>query len=105
MKIPFDRVARTDSRGHFTVRGIAPGSYRIYALQDANQNFMFDQKSEMLAFTDSLIVPHYEFRMREDTIWKDTLTIDTIIQREYTHFCRTILFYGLLRKMQLHNIW
>ena len=86
VKIPFDRVARTDSRGHFTVRGIAPGSYRIYALQDANQNFMFDQKSEMLAFTDSLIVPHYEFRMREDTIWKDTLTIDTIIQREYTHF-------------------
>lgn len=86
VKIPFDRVARTDSRGHFTVRGIAPGSYRIYALQDANQNFMFDQKSEMLAFTDSLIVPRYEFRMREDTIWKDTLTIDTIIQREYTHF-------------------
>ena len=24
---PFDRVARTDSRGRFTIRGIAPGTY------------------------------------------------------------------------------
>lgn len=32
MKKPFDRVSRTDSRGHFSIRGIAPGKYRIYAL-------------------------------------------------------------------------
>lgn len=86
VKLPFQRVARTDSRGHFTVRGIAPGEYRIYALQDANQNFMFDQKSEMIAFSDSVIVPRYELRMRSDTVWKDTLTIDTVIERQYTHY-------------------
>ena len=38
-KLPFDRVARTDSRGHFTIRGIAPGKYRIFGLMDADQNF------------------------------------------------------------------
>lgn len=86
VKLPFQRVARTDSRGRFTVRGIAPGEYRIYALQDANQNFMFDQKSEMIAFSDSVIVPRYELRMRSDTVWKDTLTIDTVIERQYTHY-------------------
>lgn len=86
VKLPFERVARTDSRGHFTVRGIAPGTYRIYALQDANQNFIFDQKSEMIAFEDSLIIPRYELRMRADTVWKDTATIDTIIEKQYTHY-------------------
>ena len=34
-KLPFDRVARTDSRGRFSIRGVAPGKYRIYGLMDA----------------------------------------------------------------------
>ena len=33
-KIPFDRISRTDSRGHFNIKGIAPGTYRVYALMD-----------------------------------------------------------------------
>ena len=75
---PFDRVSRTDADGRFTIRGIAPGSYRAYALQDANQNYIFDQKNEMIAFLDSLVVPYTEIRMHQDTTWVDSLTIDTI---------------------------
>ena len=86
VKKAFERVARTDSRGRFIIRGIAPGTYRVYALQDANQNFLFDQKSEMIAFTDSLVVPRFEQRMRQDTVWKDTVTVDTIVEHAYTHF-------------------
>ncbi|MBP1613174.1 MAG: hypothetical protein H6Q13_622 [Bacteroidetes bacterium] len=86
VKKPFDRVARTDSRGHFSIRGIAPGKYRIYALQDADQNFAFSQKSEALAFNDSLIIPSLQERLRQDTTWIDSLTVDTIIERKYTHY-------------------
>lgn len=85
-KLPFERVARTDSRGRFTIRGIAPGKYRIFALMDADQNFAYTQKSEMLAFNDSLIIPHFEERTRMDTAWIDTLTYDTIVERQYTHY-------------------
>lgn len=85
-KLPFERVARTDSRGRYTIRGIAPGKYHIFALMDADQNFAFTQKSEMLAFHDSLIIPRFEERMRMDTAWVDTLTYDTIIERQYTHY-------------------
>lgn len=85
-KKPFDRVSRTDADGRFTIRGIAPGSYRAYALQDANQNYMFDQKNEMLAFLDSLVIPYTEIRMRQDTTWVDSLTIDTIRTVPYVHY-------------------
>ena len=84
--LPFDRVSRTDSRGHFIIRGVAPGRYRIYALLDGNQNFLFDSKTEMVAFSDSIIVPSMIPSTRQDTLWKDTLTIDTIKTIGYTRF-------------------
>ena len=85
-KLPFDRVARTDSRGHFTIRGVAPGKYRIFGLMDADQNFAFSQKSEALAFNESLVIPRWEERIRQDTTWVDSLTIDTVVERKYTYY-------------------
>ena len=83
---PFERVSRTDADGRFTIRGIAPGTYRAYALQDANQNYIFDQKNEMVAFLDSLVVPTTEVRMHQDTTWIDSLTIDTIRSVPRVHY-------------------
>lgn len=85
-KKPFDRVSRTDSRGRFTIRGVAPGKYRIYALMDGNQNYLYDSKTEMVAFSDSIIIPTMEAAVRQDTLWKDTVTIDTIKSVGYTRF-------------------
>lgn len=83
---PFDRVSRTDSRGRFVIKGIAPGTYRIFGLMDSDQNYYFNQKSEMIAFMDSVVVPYSEPAVRQDTFWIDTLTIDTIIEVPYTHY-------------------
>ena len=85
-KLPFERVGRTDSRGRFSIRGVAPGKYRIYALQDADQNFAYSQPTEVIAFNDSIIIPSMEERMRQDTTWIDSLTVDTIVERQYTHY-------------------
>lgn len=87
-KLPFDRISRTDSRGQFTIRGVAPGKYRIYALQDGNQNYMYDSKTETVAWSDSLIVPDMTPAVRFDTVWNeiDTTHIDTIFEVHYTRF-------------------
>ena len=88
VKLPFDRISRTDSRGHFTIRGVAPGKYRIYALMDGNQNYLFDSKTEAIAFQDSLVIPDMRQAVRQDTVWNelDTLAYDTIYDVHYTRF-------------------
>ncbi len=83
---PMLRVSRTDSRGHFVVKGVAPGEYRVYALQDADGNYMFSQKGEQIAFSRDTIVPASKPDVRQDTLWTDTLHIAGFRQVAYTHF-------------------
>ncbi|HEY9543603.1 Ig-like domain-containing domain, partial [Prevotella sp.] len=85
-KLPMLRVSRTDGRGRFVIKGVAPGSYRCYALKDADGNYMFTQKSEMMAFSHDLIVPSSKPDIRQDTIWADSLRIRNINRVPYTHF-------------------
>lgn len=83
---PLLRIARTDGRGHFSIRGVAPGVYRVYALQDMDANYKFSQKSEMIAFSHETYTPSSKPDTRQDTIWRDSLHIDNILQVPYTHF-------------------
>lgn len=83
---PMLRVSRTDSRGHFVIKGVAQGKYRIYALQDADGNYTFNQKSEKIAFNHNVIEPSWKPDIRQDTLWRDSLHIDSIMRVPYTHF-------------------
>lgn len=85
-KLPFFRTSKTNERGQFWIRNVAPGSYRIYALNDLNRDYKFDQPGEEIAFSDSIIVPSFIPSVHIDTIWKDSITVDTIIETAYNHF-------------------
>ena len=85
-KQPLLRVSRTDSRGHFVIKGIAPGSYRVFALQDMDGTYTFSQKSEKIAFNHEIFVPSFKPDVRQDTIWSDSLHIRSITPVHYTHF-------------------
>lgn len=84
--LPMQRVARTDSRGHFSIKGVKAGDYRVYALRDQNNDYRFSQKSEEMAFTPEIFTPSWKPDTRQDTIWRDSLHIDRIITTGYTHF-------------------
>ena len=85
-KLPMLRVSRTDSRGHFVIKGVKQGSYRVYALQDMDGNYQFTQKSEMIAFNHDTITTSMKGDIRQDTLWTDSLHIADIKRVGYTHF-------------------
>jgi len=85
-KLPFERISRTDSRGNFTVRGMAPGSYKVYALADINRDYTYDNPQEAVAFLDSIVIPSTMPAVRQDTVFADSVTVDTIRTVSYTRF-------------------
>ncbi len=83
----FERVSRTDAAGHFVIKGLDEAKqYRVFALQDMDQNFMFSQKSEMLGFNRTLFKSSSRPDIRRDTIWHDSIYYDSIISTPFTHF-------------------
>ena len=85
-KEPMMRVSRTNGSGRFAIKGVAPGSYRAFALNDADGDLVFSQKSETIAYALDSIVPSWKPDTRQDTIWRDSLHIANIVRVPYTHF-------------------
>ena len=83
---PLPRVGKTDGNGHFSIKGVAEGNYRIYALNDTDQDFKLSMKSEKIAWNDETIVPSCFPDVKYDTCWVDSTTIDSIRTIPYTHY-------------------
>lgn len=82
---PLLRVARTNEQGKFSIKGVAAGSYRIYALKDIDGDFRWS-RGEMLAFTDELVTPTCFQDVKRDTVWRDSVTVDSVRISTFTHF-------------------
>ncbi len=51
-------AAKSDSWGYFAVRNLPKDSvYRVYAIEDLNNNNLYDPETERVAFLDSLLIP------------------------------------------------
>ena len=85
-KLPMKRIARTNGSGMFSIKGVAPGQYYVCALQDADGDFVYAQKSEMLGYSKVAVEPSAKPDIRQDTVWRDSLHIDKILRIDYTHF-------------------
>jgi uncharacterized protein (DUF2141 family) len=77
--LPFERIARTNQLGQFTIRNLKPGNYRIYALNDLNRDYKWD-RSEDVAFYDVTVSPSVEYFTVTDTLL-DTQRADSLVQR------------------------
>ncbi len=74
---PFARITRTDEDGYFAIHNIHEGTYRLYALNDVGNDYLY-QPGEDLAFADSLVTPYIDIFSESDTLWRDTTGIDPI---------------------------
>lgn len=73
VKLVPNRIAKTDAKGRFSIQNVAPGEYRLYALDDLNRNYKFDQRGEQIAFMKDVVVPSYEYREVNDSIAPDSV--------------------------------
>lgn len=65
--LPFERIARTNQLGQFTVRNLKAGNYAVYAINDLNRDNKWD-RSEDIAFLGHLATPSVEAITVTDTI-------------------------------------
>lgn len=78
-----DYIARTDERGLFLFDNVAPGSYNLFALNDANSDLKYNPGTEDIAFADSVIIPSAVFVEELDTIAQGA---DSLLINGYVHF-------------------
>ncbi|MGE0089991.1 MAG: Ig-like domain-containing protein [Bacteroidales bacterium] len=64
-------ISKTDKKGFFRINNVRNTSFKIFALKDGNNNYLFDVNSEPIGFTDSLITFKLETVTKTDTIFKN----------------------------------
>lgn len=91
------------------MRGMAPGRYRVFALNDQNRDYKYDNPLEAVAFLDTVVEPSTTPAVRQDTVFADSITVDTILTVHYTRFLpddlllRTFLSDFQRRYLQKHE--
>lgn len=85
--LPLERVAKTDDRGRFSIQGLAPGEYRVFAVADVDNDYKRANPEEAMAFYDFTLTPTAERVNAIDTVF-DLITgdVDTVLNRERTRF-------------------
>src|SRR5690554_285572 len=73
------RVTKTDSKGRFSVQNLSPGSYRVFALEDANRNYKYDQPGERIAWYPEMIEPHIGSYEVIDSISSDSVVVRDVV--------------------------
>jgi hypothetical protein len=82
-KVEPNYIAKTNVEGVYMIDNVAPGKYHIFAVMDGNNNFLYDEGAEEIAFADSIVVPFAEFHEEVDTVFTET---DTIVVFGHTDF-------------------
>ncbi len=82
--LAFERIARTNTYGQFTIRNLKPGKYHVFALNDLNRDNKWD-RSEDIAFLDSVVSPTVETIVVSDTL-RSAADEDSIVTRPGTAY-------------------
>lgn len=87
LRMPFERLARTDEMGRFVLRGLRDTTYRLFALKDLDNDRHYANPEEDIAWYADTIRPYAERILAQDTI-RDLYTgaVDTIVERNRTRF-------------------
>lgn len=82
-RLPMERVAKTNQLGQFTIRGLKPGTYNVFALDDRNHDWRWD-RSENIAFFPVTLSPQAVETTVTDTL-RSSAGEDSIVSRTAWH--------------------
>ncbi len=69
-------LSRSNPEGYFEINHVAPGTYSVFALKDANNNMLYDLPNEIIAFLEETITLHPDSFPEEPTVI-DSIDIDS----------------------------
>lgn len=74
-------VSKTQSNGRFQIKNIKPGNYKIFALQDGDNNLIYNQPTEPVAFAATLVAavptPKVADTLAKDSTQAEQQPVDT----------------------------
>ncbi len=70
-------ISKTDSSGYYKIDNIKANNYKIFALKDVNNNMMYDNPDEEIAFLDSLFLPSAKLISNVDTLKAGTILFNS----------------------------
>lgn len=71
-------VGRSDDSGVFSVNNLRSDIYKVVALKDGNNNFLFDMPGEEIGFLDTSLIVSAAFA-RQLLVSPDTMTLDSAL--------------------------
>jgi hypothetical protein len=78
-----DFIAKTNKSGRFLFDNLPNDGYKLYALTDGDNNLIYNQPSENIAFIDSFLFVNAFFVAQTDTL---ILEGDTVVSQGYTQY-------------------
>ncbi len=71
-------ITKTDDQGNFIFHNLQNGKFKLFALADLNGDLIFNQPTEKIAFSDSLVTPYYIPIPKQVTKTQDTSSSDSL---------------------------
>ena len=95
--IPLERVSRTNDLGKFSILGLKPGNYHVFAINDVDGDYRM-VRTEDIAFLDEIIVPTTDQYTSQDTLFTFDRRIDTVITATHTLFLPNDLLLSMFNE-------
>ena len=71
-------IGKTSKEGSYHINNLKADTFKLFALKDVNNNFLFDLPNEKIAFLDSAVIINPEFFSRIMETGADSLFTDTL---------------------------